>query len=97
MHPTRHPVHHLVSLVGTGLMLAGLFGCLNLPADFMAGIESTAYRDDRDYWGRRGDRSYRKPGYGLPDRYTIHKGKKCQLRCERVRGTRDYRCREYRC
>jgi hypothetical protein len=33
----------------------------------------------------------------MPDRYTIHKGKKCELRCERIRGTRDYRCREYRC
>ncbi len=52
------------------------------------------YRDDRDY---RDYRSYPRPRYALPDRYTIHKGKKCELRCERIRGTRDYSCREYRC
>ncbi|HXH14088.1 MAG TPA: hypothetical protein VNP04_30525 [Alphaproteobacteria bacterium] len=48
-------------------------------------------------WGYRHDRPSRRSGYGLPDRYTIHRGKKCELRCERIRGTRDYRCREYRC
>jgi hypothetical protein len=61
------------------------------------------YRDQRDAWGydRWGYRYNGPPraglGYGLPDRYTIHKGKKCELRCERIRGRREYRCREYRC
>jgi hypothetical protein len=56
----------------------------------------------RDAWGQQGDGGYRRdwphprPRYVLPDRYTIHKGKKCELRCERIRGTRDYSCREYR-
>lgn len=106
MRTTRHPIHHLVPLIGTGLMLVSLFGCLTPPGEAMSGVEPTAYWDHREYWGDRdywGDRhhrdyrSYRRPRYALPDRYTIHKGKKCQLRCERIRGTRDYRCREYRC
>lgn len=50
-----------------------------------------------EHWGRWHDRPYHRPRYALPDRYRIHKGKKCELRCERIRGTRDYRCREYRC
>jgi hypothetical protein len=48
-------------------------------------------------WGYQHDRPSRRSRYGLPDRYTIHKGKKCELRCERIRGTREYSCREYRC
>lgn len=61
------------------------------------------YRGQRDPWGQqdpwgyRHDRPRRRSGYDLPDRYTIHRGKKCELRCERIRGTREYRCREYRC
>jgi hypothetical protein len=51
----------------------------------------------RDRWGYRHDRPSRGSGYGLPDRYTIHKGKKCEVQCERIRGTREYSCREYRC
>jgi hypothetical protein len=97
---TRHPIHHLVQFVGTGLVLVSLFGCLTVPAASVTDVEPTAYRDyqDRqDYWGHRDYRPYRKPRYELPDRYTIHKGKKCELRCERIWGTRDYRCREYRC
>ena len=118
MRTTRRPLHQLVPLVGTGLVLVSLFGCLTLPAASVAGIEPTAYQDyqdRRDYWGHRDyrwdrdyrgrqdyrwDRDYRghrRPRYELPDRYTIHKGKKCQLRCERIRGSRDYQCREYRC
>ena len=46
---------------------------------------------DHDY------RSYQRPRYELPERYTIHQGKKCELRCERIWGTRAYQCREYRC
>jgi hypothetical protein len=100
MFTTRHPRRYLVPLVGTGLVLGSLLGCLTLPAPSVAGIEPTAYQDyqdHRDYWGHRYDRPHRRPRYELPDRYTIHKGKKCELRCERIRGTRDYRCREYRC
>jgi hypothetical protein len=55
------------------------------------------YWGQPDPWGYRHDRPSRRLGYGLPDRYTIHKGKKCELRCERIRGTRNYSCREYRC
>jgi hypothetical protein len=61
------------------------------------------YRGQRDPWGQqdpwgyRQDRPRRRSGDDLPDRYTIHKGKKCELRCERIRGTRNYSCREYRC
>jgi hypothetical protein len=55
------------------------------------------YRDYRRYRDYQDYRSYQRPGYDLPERYTIHKGKKCELRCERIRGTRDYDCREYRC
>ena len=110
MRTTRHPVRHVLPLVGMGLMLAGLFGGLALPAASAAGVEPFAYQHDwryqnpwgqqdyrgpRDPWGYRYDRPSRR--HSLPDRYTIHKGKKCELRCERIRGTRDYSCREYRC
>jgi hypothetical protein len=40
------------------------------------------------------DPRYRDPG---PDRFTIHKGHKCEVRCERIGRSRDYHCREYRC
>ena len=52
------------------------------------------YRGQRDPWGQqdpwgyRHDRPRRRSGYDLPDRYTIHKGKKCELQCTRIRGTR---------
>jgi hypothetical protein len=124
MRTTHHPIARLLSLVGMGLMLAGLFGGPALPAVSAAGVEPFAYQNDwgaqspygyqnpwgpqdyrgprdpwgpQDPWGYRHDRPSRRSGYGLPDRYTIHKGKKCELRCERIRGTRDYSCREYRC
>jgi len=95
--------------VGMGLMLVSLFGSLKCPAESVAGMEPTAYGDDRgpsDDRDLRSDRrprdhrddwSYGRPGSALPDRYTMHKGKKCELQCERIRGTREYRCREYRC
>jgi hypothetical protein len=123
MRTTRHPMRHVLQLVGLGLMLVGLFCGPTLPAASAAGVEPFGYQHDRgaqnpytyqhpwgqqDYrrqrdpwgqapWGYRHDRPSRRSGYGLPDRYTIHKGKKCELRCERIRGTRDYSCREYRC
>jgi hypothetical protein len=40
------------------------------------------------------DPQYRDPG---PDRFTIRKGHRCEVRCERIGRSRDYRCREYRC
>ena len=106
MRTTRHRRHDLVPLAGMGLMLVSLFGCLTLPPASVSGIEVPAYQGyqgyqhHRDYRGHRDYQdyqSYRRPRYAPPDRYTIHKGKKCQVRCERIRGTRDYRCREYRC
>jgi hypothetical protein len=51
----------------------------------------------QDRWGYRHDRPSRRSGYGLPDHYTIHKGKKCEVQCTRIRGSREYTCREYRC
>ena len=115
MRTTGHPLRSLVQLIGTGLMLVSLVGCLSLPVGSGAGVEPTTYREyqnDRDYQDDRDDRDYRdyqgygeyqqyrayqRRGYDLPERYTIHKGKKCELRCERIWGTREYDCREYRC
>ena len=107
----RQPIRQLLSRVGLGLMLAGLFGGPVLPPASAAEVEPLAYQYDmsahdpwgpQDYRGRPQDPwGYRPPraglGYGLPDRYTIHRGKKCELRCERIRGRREYHCREYRC
>jgi hypothetical protein len=106
MYTMRHPRLSFASFAGMGLMLVSLFGCLTIPTGSVSGFESPVYQDyqayqhvwgDRDDWGHRHGRSYRERGYEMPDRYTIHKGKKCELRCERVWGSRDYRCREYRC
>ena len=109
MLTTRHPIHYLVQLVGRGLVLVSLVGCLTFPAASVAAFEPSPYRDYQDYRDYRDYRDYqryrdyqeyrpyRRPRYELPDRYTIHKGKKCEIRCERIWGTRDYECREYRC
>jgi hypothetical protein len=115
MRTTSHSSHSLGLFVGVGLMLVSLFGSLTCPAESVAGVEPTAYWDNRGDWDYRGpsdyrdhrsdrrhrdhwdDWSYGRPGSALPDRYTIQKGKKCELQCERIRGTREYRCREYRC
>jgi hypothetical protein len=106
------PTHHLGQLVGTGFVLVSLFGCLTVPAESVAGFEPTEYRGyrrDGDSWNHhdyrkyrehrryQDYRSYRRPRSEHPDRFIIRKGKKCQIRCERVWGTRGYRCREYRC
>jgi hypothetical protein len=107
MLTTRHLIRHLiVKLVGTGLVLVSLFGGLTVPAASASGVEPTTYRGYgnhrgyrgyHDYRGYRHYRSYRWPRYRSPDRFTIRKGRKCELRCQRVWGTRDYSCREYRC
>jgi hypothetical protein len=47
-------------------------------------------RYERDYRHDRRSRS------ALPDRFTIDKPGKCELRCERRRNG-EYQCREYRC
>jgi hypothetical protein len=100
MLTTCHLLYHFGQLVGMGLLLVGLFGWFTLPAESASGVGPTAYwgyQDYRDYRGYQDYRSYRRPRYEQPDRFTIRKGKKCELRCERIRGTREYRCREYRC
>ena len=100
MLPICHLIHHLAQLVGTGLVLVSLFGWYTLPAASASGVEPTAYgdyQDYRDYHDYQDYRSYRRPRYAQPDRFTIRKGKKCEIRCERICGTREYRCREYRC
>ena len=101
MLTTCHLLHHYFGqLVGLGFVLVSLIGWFTLPAESASGVEPTAYwgyqgyRGDQDY---RDYRSYRRPRYEQPDRFTIRKGKKCELRCERIWGTREYRCREYRC
>ena len=118
MRTTRHPIRHVLSLAGMGLMLAGLFGGPASAAD----VELFVYQNDwgyqnpygyqypwgqqdyrgqrdswgqQDRWGYRHDRPSRR--HSLPDRYTVHKGKKCELQCARIRGSREYQCREYRC
>jgi hypothetical protein len=112
MRTTRHPIRHVLSLAGMGLMLAGLFGGPASAADVELFVSQNDwgyqypwgqqdYRGQRDSWGQqdrwgyRHDRSSRK--HNMPDRYTLHKGKKCELQCERIRGSREYTCREYRC
>jgi hypothetical protein len=98
--PNRHLIHHLAHLVGTGLVLVSLFGCFTVSAKAAPGVEPTTYRyyrDYRDYQGYPDYRWHRRPRYEHPHRFTIRKGKKCQIRCERIWGTREYRCREYRC
>jgi hypothetical protein len=112
MRTTRHPIRHILSLSGMGLMLAGLFGGPASAAD----VELFVYQNDwgyrnphgyqtpwgqrvplrqRDPWGYRHDRPSRR--HSLPDRYTVHKGKKCELQCERIWGSREDQCSEYRC
>jgi hypothetical protein len=113
MRTIRHSIAHVVPLVGMGLMLVGLFGGPALPAASAAGVEPFTYQYDRESQnpsesqdpreqhapgGYRHDQlALGELGYGLPDRYTIYKGKTCELRCERLRGSREYTCREYRC
>jgi hypothetical protein len=119
MRTTHHPIHHVLSRVGMGLLLAGLCGGLILPAASAAGMESFAYQHEKGAqspsgyqppWSQQEAREPNAPGgyrhdqlalrelgYGLPDRYTIHKGQTCELRCERIRRSREYTCREYRC
>jgi hypothetical protein len=41
------------------------------------------------------DRDRRRRGQELPDRFTIDKPGKCEVRCER--DGRSYKCKEYRC
>jgi hypothetical protein len=113
MRTTHHPTRHALPRVGIGLLLAGLSGGMALPAASAAGVELSEYQNDREYQNplgaqdareQNGRRDYRHDplllrelGYGLPDRYTIYKGQTCELRCERIRRSREYTCRAYRC
>jgi hypothetical protein len=95
MRTTSHSSHSVGLFVGMGLMLVSLFGSLTCPPESMAGVEPTAYWDDRGDWDDRGPSDYRddwpygRPGSAVPDRYTIHKGKKCELQGECIRGIRE--------
>src|SRR5262245_33203321 len=105
MFATNYMIYHVARLVGTGLVMASLFGGVFLPAESAAGAGPTAnreysdyqaYQGYRDYQGYQDYRPYGRPRYTQPDRFTIRKGKKCELRCERIRGSHEYHCREYR-
>jgi hypothetical protein len=100
MLTTCHLRRHLGQLAGMGLVLVSLLGWFPLPAESASGVELTTYRnyrDHRDYYGYQDYRSFRRPRFEQPNRFTIRKGKKCEIRCERIWGTRDFRCREYGC
>jgi hypothetical protein len=70
-------------------------------------LVSVSYSDERrgspfppnEHWDGyrtwRPERDRRGRGPAWPDRFTIDRPGKCEVRCER-RG-REYRCREYRC
>jgi hypothetical protein len=106
-------IRQVLPLVGMGLMLAGLFGGPASAAEVELFVYQNDYQTPYGYqhpWGQQDYRGQYDPwaqdrwGYrhdrrrhNLPDRYTIHKGKKCELQCERIRGSREYSCREYRC
>jgi hypothetical protein len=60
------------------------------------GQQDSREQNDRGEY-RHDQLALRELGYGLPDRYTIYKGKMCELRCERIRSSQEYKCREYRC
>jgi hypothetical protein len=106
-------IRQVLPFIGMGLMLAGLFGGpasaaevelfayqndYQTPYGYQHPWGQQDYRGQRDPWGqdRWGYRHDRRR-HNLPDRYTIHRGKKCELQCERIRGSREYQCREYRC
>jgi hypothetical protein len=52
--PWLYTPHARRLFVGKGLMLVSLFGPLTCPATSVAGIEPTAYGDDRGDWDDRG-------------------------------------------
>jgi hypothetical protein len=102
-----HLIHHFAQLVGTGIVLVSLIGCFTVPDESTSAFEPSTYggywdyrdyhRGYRDYHGYEDYRWHRRPRYEQPHRFTIRKGKKCEIRCQRIWGTRGYRCREYRC
>jgi hypothetical protein len=87
-------------LWGVGLMLVSLCGGISLPTAWAASGDTPTFREYQgfpEYRDYRGYRLHRGPEGDTPDRFAIHKGRKCQIRCERIPGTHDYRCHEYRC
>jgi hypothetical protein len=55
--------------------------------------------DDHQRWKdrERSAQESRRERSTLPDRITIEKPGKCEVRCTRVHSTGEYKCREYRC
>jgi hypothetical protein len=106
-------IRQVLPLVGMGLMLAGLFGGPASATDVELFVYQNDYQTPYGYqhpWGQQDYRGQYDPWEqdrgryrhdrrrpNLPDRYTIHKGKKCEVQCTRIRGSREYQCREYRC
>ena len=87
-------------LCGVGFILFTLCGGLTPAITWAAGTDtptSREYREVPEYHDYRGYRLHRGPEDDAPDQFTIRRGRKCQVRCERIQGTRDYRCHEYRC
>ena len=87
-------------LCGVGLILFSLCGGTPPSTACAAGTDAPTYREYREvpeYHDYRGYRLHRGPEDDAPDQFTIRRGRKCQIRCERIQGTRDYRCYEYRC
>lgn len=79
-----------------GLCL-GLVLCL-ATAGYTDDRRGSPFPSDEAWEGSRTWRPERHRGWreqDLPDRFTIDKPGKCEVRCER-RG-REYKCREYRC
>ena len=85
---------------GLGLLLCSLCWGVTPPIAWAAGGDTPTFREYQEvpeYHDYRGYRLHRGPENEVPNRFTIRKGRKCQVRCERIPGTRDYRCHEYRC
>jgi hypothetical protein len=88
------------ALCGVGLIFFSLCGGITLSTACAAGAEAPIVREYRAYPGYhdyQGYRLHRGPEDDAPDRFTSRRGRKCQIRCERIHGSRDYRCHEYRC
>jgi hypothetical protein len=97
--------HGLVGLLALTMSL-GLLAASGRSADAWASEDDQQDREEQPYpqeqpyqdaRGSRDDRYSPRPREYLPERYRIHKGKKCEVICDRKTGTRNFECREYRC